>query len=907
MTRLLSIALLLVIASTVSAADKKKPTPGKKVKVTYEDHVRPILMARCFSCHGPNKKEGDLDLTTYGTLRVGGGSGEVVEPGAAADSYLWSLVSHESEPFMPPKSPKLPAKELATIKAWIDGGVLENAGSKFVRKKPKFNLTLEGPSTGRPKNPAFPGRLGLRPEMVTKTTTAVTALATSPWAPLCAVSGQKQVLLYDTRSLELVGVLSYPEGIAHTLGFSRNGSLLYAGGGRGAANGKVVVWDVKSGRRVMEVGEELDTVLGADISSDHTMIALGSSGKALRVFSTKTGELMWEVPKKHTNWIYCTSFSPDGVLVASSDRNGGLFVWEAETGRIYQDLRGHGGAVTGLSWRSDSNILASCGQDGTVRLWEMENGRQVKSWGAHGGGTFMVEFCHDGNLVSIGRDKVAKLFKQDGGQIRAFPALPDLGLEVSYCDETKRVIAGDYSGVVRVYNAADGKVIGELSANPATLDQRLATANQLVVTTKSENDKQQAALKVAQAAANKVKADLDAANKTITTLQAKEKTLAASMKTYQGQIKTFTAEQAAAAKTVAALAPVVPLLKETADKAKVTAAKAAGDKELATLATNLKAVFDKRNGVLVAAKKTNDAKTKALAKSKADLGTAQKDDKTAKAGLVATKKRVEALTKAMKPAGEKLVAAQKVAAVASGNFAAANKSVVRWKDEIEFVKVLDVHGAKENDFNTAADGLAQAEGELGLLQKALEQKNTAAAGADKVYKAAVVEVTKATKGVADAQKAHATATSSVAALTKAIPLLKDAFDKATAAAKATGDKELAAIATGLNGVHGKKVKALEEGKKLVVTRKAEVDKAQAVLVAMQKAATAAQVALTAAQKRVADQVATIKPAQAKVVAAKKANDAAKAQLDAVQKQVDVFKAKTAQAPGKAKPATTKAG
>ena len=362
MTRLLSVALLLVIATTVSAADKKKPTPDKKAKkVTYEDHVRPILKARCFTCHGPNKKEGDLDLTTYGKLGVGGGSGEVVEPGASTDSYLWSLVNHESEPFMPPKSPQLPAKELATIKAWIDGGVLENAGSKFVRKKPKFNLTLQGPSTGRPKNPAYPDRLGLRPELVTKATTAVTALATSPWAPLCAVAGQKQVLLYDTRSLELVGVLPYPEGLAHTLGFSRNGSLLLAGGGRGAANGKVVGWDVKSGKRVIEVGEEFDTVLGADISSDHKLIALGSSGKALRVYSTGTGELLWEVPKKHTNWIYCTAFSPDGVLVASSDRNGGLFVWEAETGRVYHDLRGPGGAVTGLSWRSDSNILASCG------------------------------------------------------------------------------------------------------------------------------------------------------------------------------------------------------------------------------------------------------------------------------------------------------------------------------------------------------------------------------------------------------------------------------------------------------------------------------------------------------------------------------------------------------------------
>ena len=247
----------------------------------------------------------------------------------------------------------------------------------------------------------------------------------------------------------------------------------------------------------------------------------------------------------------------------------------------------------------------------------------------------MVEFCHDGNLVSIGRDKVAKLFKQDGGQIRAFPALPDLGLEVTYCDETKRVIAGDYSGVVRVFNAADGKLIGDLSANPGTLDQRLAVATKQVATTKTENDKQQATLKAALAAANKVKADLDAANKSISTLQAKEKTLAANMKTYQGQIKTFTAEQAAAAKTAAALAPVVPLLKETADKAKATSEKAKGDKELATIAANLKAAFDKRNGTLVAARKTNVEKTKAVAKSKGDLANAQKEDKTTKAGVVA--------------------------------------------------------------------------------------------------------------------------------------------------------------------------------------------------------------------------------------------------------------------------------
>jgi hypothetical protein len=906
MTRFLSAVLVLVMASSGLSADKK-PTPKDVKKVTYDEHIRPILKARCFSCHGQNKKEGALDLSSYAAMRVGGGSGEVVEPGAADDSYLWSLITHEAEPFMPPKSDKMPAKELALFKAWIDGGTLENSGSKFVRKKPKFNLALDAPSTARPKVPAFPDRLLLRPTVVTQRTTAITALATSPWAPLCAVAGQTQILLYDTRSLELVGVLPFPEGIAHTLKFSRNGSLLLAGGGRGAAAGMAVVWDVKTGKRIFEIGEELDVVFGADISSDQTKIVLGSAGKVVRCFSTADGELLWEVPKKHNDWIYCSAFSPDGVLVATSDRAGGLLVWEADNGRLYLDLRGHGGAVTGLSWRADSNILASCGRDGTIRLWEMENGRQVKSWGAHGGGTFMVEFCRDGNLASAGRDKITKLYKQDGGQIRAFPALPDLALEVTYCDETKRVIAGDYSGAVRVYNGTDGKLIGELTVNPAGLETRLADAGKLQVSTKADNDKQQTALKAAQAAAKKVKADLDATNKSISTLQAKEKTLAANMKTYQATAKTLTGEQAAAAKIVAALAPVVPLLKETEAKAKATAAKATGDKELAQAAASLKTLLAKRTATLSTAKKTNEVKTKALTKTKADLANAQKEDKTTKATLVQSKKRAVTLTKAMKPANEKATVAGKAAAASAGAYAAAVKSLARWKDEIEFAKVVDVLTQRETAHNKVADVLAQAEGELGVLKKGLAQRNLAAAAAEKAYKAAVADVTKATKGVTDAEATHKVAVKVVASLEAAIPLLKEAQAKTAAAAKASGDKELVQAAAGLKTVVDKKVAALATGKKTVVTRKTEIDKAKVVLTAMQKVASGKQAGVTAAKKRVTDQAALIKPAETKAAAAKTTAAASKAQLDAAQKQVDGFKAKTAAA-GKPAPKTAaKAG
>jgi len=892
MSRFLGAILVLFITTTGMTADKK-PASKDMPKVTYDEHIRPIFRARCFSCHGTNKKEGALNLSTYASLRVGGGSGEVVEPGSADDSYLWNLVSHDSEPYMPPKSDKLPAKELALIKAWLEGGALENSGSKFVRKKPKFNLSLGAPSTDRPEVPAFPERMSLKPTVITKRTTAITALATSPWAPLCAVAGQTQILLYDTRSLQLVGVLPFPEGIAHTLKFSRNGNLLLAGGGRGSANGKVVVWDVKSGKRIFDVGEELDVVFGADISSDQSMVVLGSSGKAVRCYSTATGELLWEVPKKHTEWLYCAAFSPDGVLVATSDRNGGLFVWEADTGRMYLELRGHGAAVTGLTWRADSNILASCSQDGTIRLWEMENGRQVKSWGSHGGGAFMVEFCRDGNLVSCGRDKVAKLFKQDGGQIRAFPGLPDLALEVTYCDETKRVIAGDYSGVIRVYNGADGKQVGELTVNPPNLATRLAQAQTTAAAAKAENDKQQAAYAGLQAAAVKVKADLDATNKNVVKLQATEKALAATITSTQATIKKLTAEHAAATKVVAALTPVVPLLKDTTAKAQATAAKAAGDKELAAAAAQFKTLLDKRSASLATAKKTQDEKAKGLTKSKADLTNSQKQETETKKALAAAKTRADTLTKALKPAMDKAAAAKTVADAAAAKLAAAVADVSRWQDEIAFSKVLDSLAVKQSEYDQLADALAQTQGELGVLQKDLEQRTAAMAEADKQYQASVVEVTKATKVVTDAQAAHTAATKAAATLTTALPLLKESHEKVAAAAKASGDKELATAATGLKTVYDKKVKELETGKKTVVARKADVDKAQKVLADMQKVAQQKQATLTDAQKRVAAQVALVKPGQAKVKTAQEAADASKKQLDQVQQQVDVFKAKTA--------------
>ncbi len=510
------------VFAPVSLAQEAAKAPN------YKDDVLPVFNARCNSCHNPDKKKGGLVLDNYAGMMQGGSSGKVIEPGDADNSRLYLLTAHEEKPEMPPSSPKIADEELAVIRKWIEGGALEMSGSTtMVKAKPKVEFKLDPSSIGKPQGePAMPQSLPTEPVVISPRPNAITALAHSPWAPLAAVAGHKQVLLYNTQSQQLIGVLPFAEGIIEVLKFTLDGDLLLAGGGRGGQSGRVVVWDVKTGERLFEVGKEYDTVLAADISPDRSMVALGGPSKVLRVYNSSDGELVYEC-KKHTEWVTAVGFSPDGVLLASGDRNGGLLVWEAPTGREFYDLRNHTAMISDLSWRLDSNLLASGSEDGSIRLWEMEKGTQAKTWAAHPGGLESVKFAKDGRLVSTGRDRLTKVWDQNGAEKKKLEPFPDVATRAVFNQDDTMVVSGDYSGEVRIHEVNEGKRIGALSANPLPVATRL---EQLPATlAQARTDAEKAAMSIAplqeqvkaqQAAVAKAQEGVEAANKVAAEAQA---------------------------------------------------------------------------------------------------------------------------------------------------------------------------------------------------------------------------------------------------------------------------------------------------------------------------------------------------------------------------------------------------
>ncbi|HEX4125330.1 MAG TPA: c-type cytochrome domain-containing protein [Tepidisphaeraceae bacterium] len=484
-------------------------------KLNYQDNALPLFRDNCLSCHNPDKKADGLDLSSYSGMLAGNSDGPVIAPGDPENSTLYRVITHEDEPTMPPKRDKLPKADLDLIKAWIAAGALETANGKPpIPASPVANLTLSATSAEvAPTIVPMPGKLMLNPVVHTRRSGALDCLAASPWAPIVAVGGQHQVILYDVRTCRLLGILPFPEGEPRVARFSRTGQLLLIGGGRAAVSGKCAIWDITTGRHITDVGNEFDSVLAADISPDQSTVALGGPGKTLKLYSTRDGSLIKSIAKVYTDWILALAFSPDGKLLAAGDRAGNLHVWDAATLDEIYDLPTQKGPVTTLAFRRDSNILATGNDDGILALWDMTSGKLIKSWRAHSDGVTSVSFAHDGRIVSCGRDRKLLVWRPDGSPAAAVDQFSDLPLHAVFTAGDHYLVAGDWTGDIRVYQAADDKhevkKVGSLSNDPRPLSEQIANAQKRLDAATQADTRAQAELNAAQAADDALQAGDD--------------------------------------------------------------------------------------------------------------------------------------------------------------------------------------------------------------------------------------------------------------------------------------------------------------------------------------------------------------------------------------------------------------
>lgn len=427
---------LAALAHTAVRADEANPANA----LTFETHVKPILAKHCRKCHSGDRPRGELDLSSFANLMQGGISGKVVVAGKPDESLLYTLSAHLEDPKMPPNSPKIPQTELDTLRQWIEGGLQERSRSTTVALPNPAPKTLEG----------------LQKAALLPRPTPITALAVSPTGPLVAISGNKQVLLYELPSAKLLGAVAFPEGEVHSLRFSPDAKVLLAAGGVGGQSGAIAGIEVGTWKRLFTLTDATDAILCADLSSDKTRVAFGGPSRLVKIAAVADGQILHTF-RKPTDWVMSVAFSPEGLLLAAGDRFGGLYVWEAKSGKEFATLRGHTKAVMAIAWQADSNGFVSGSEDGSVRLWDMHRLRETAQWTAHADGVLDVVMHADGTLATAGRDHRVRVWNTPGKLLAELGPTEDIAMRVALSADGKTVVAGDWAGTVQLWPTGGGK------------------------------------------------------------------------------------------------------------------------------------------------------------------------------------------------------------------------------------------------------------------------------------------------------------------------------------------------------------------------------------------------------------------------------------------------------------------
>lgn len=93
--------------------------------VDYLAEIKPLLQARCYSCHGGLKQEADLRLDTAALIVKGGDSGSAVsQDNVSASLILERITAEDIDQRMPPEHEGEPfeSEQVDLIRRWIDQG-----------------------------------------------------------------------------------------------------------------------------------------------------------------------------------------------------------------------------------------------------------------------------------------------------------------------------------------------------------------------------------------------------------------------------------------------------------------------------------------------------------------------------------------------------------------------------------------------------------------------------------------------------------------------------------------------------------------------------------------------------------------------------------------------------------------
>ncbi|OQE16196.1 hypothetical protein PENSTE_c025G10455 [Penicillium steckii] len=234
-----------------------------------------------------------------------------------------------------------------------------------------------------------------------------------------------EVQLWDFTDRTLRQVISLPSCINHVVQFSPNGCALAM-----SAEKAIHIWDVSLERMqwTFPSPDPINGVSSIAFSSDGQLLA--ASYRSYRegridIWEVKTGILRHRVIEQG-RVAMSLKFSPGSRLLAAGNSDNTVRFWDITTEKANEPSNGHENYVTALSFSNDGKQLVSGSLDCNVGLWDPETGILKRKLEHSVERPMSISFAADDKRIAIGDGaKGLCTLHLITGEVQEFDCLPE--------------------------------------------------------------------------------------------------------------------------------------------------------------------------------------------------------------------------------------------------------------------------------------------------------------------------------------------------------------------------------------------------------------------------------------------------------------------------------------------------
>ncbi|EPB92633.1 F-box and WD-40 domain-containing protein CDC4 [Mucor circinelloides 1006PhL] len=154
----------------------------------------------------------------------------------------------------------------------------------------------------------------------------------------------------------------------------------------GSYDNTVRVWNIQSGRLVHLMEGHTQKVYSVVIDAERNRCMSGSMDTSIRIWDLETGECIKKL-EGHTVLVGLLGLSNQHLVSAAADSI--LRVWSPETGVCHHALSGHGNSITCFQ---HDNYKVISGSEGGLKMWDIQTGRFVRDLITEVDGVWRVAF-----------------------------------------------------------------------------------------------------------------------------------------------------------------------------------------------------------------------------------------------------------------------------------------------------------------------------------------------------------------------------------------------------------------------------------------------------------------------------------------------------------------------------------